>query len=103
MPVSAPVGSLPLIPALACSRGVLLEFYAPWCSHCQEFAPVYSRFAEKVKPAALSQLTPVHAARCTLRGACLRLCALWFVARRPAAFGVRCAAQCMLPREDVGA
>ena len=44
-----PVRIPPLMPALACSRGVLLEFYAPWCSHCQEFAPIYSRFAEKVK------------------------------------------------------
>jgi thiol-disulfide isomerase/thioredoxin len=61
------------MPALACSRGVLLEFYAPWCSHCQEFAPIYSRFAEKVKPAAQSQLTPVHAARCILPSACCTL------------------------------
>jgi thiol-disulfide isomerase/thioredoxin len=68
-----PVRIPPLMAALACSRGVLLEFYAPWCSHCQEFAPIYSRFAEKVKPAAASQLTTVHAARCILPSACCTL------------------------------
>jgi hypothetical protein len=90
------------MPALACSRGVLLEFYAPWCSHCQAFAPIYSRFAEKVKPAAQSQLTPVHAARCILPSAC---CTLYSYVRKFCCASPRnvCACLLVLERERVRA
>ncbi len=95
-----PVRMPPLMPALACSRGVLLEFYAPWCSHCQEFAPIYSRFAEKVKPAAAqSQLTPVHAACCILHAAhCTATCAS-FVARASGRMRRACMRVCPCGRQ----
>merc|ERR1712046_284826 len=27
-------------------KHVVVEFYAPWCGHCKEFAPVYEKIAE---------------------------------------------------------
>ena len=37
------------LPALLAERGashVLMEFYAPWCPHCQHFAPEMERIGE---------------------------------------------------------
>lgn len=28
---------------------MLIEFYAPWCMHCQEFEPIYKQIAQKLK------------------------------------------------------
>jgi len=50
----------------------IIEFYAPWCPHCQHFAPTYGRLATQYKNESLVNLFAVncedHADVCTANG-----------------------------------
>ena len=34
----------------ALTTNAVVEYYAPWCGHCKQLAPVYSKVAERAPP-----------------------------------------------------
>ena len=44
----------------------IIEFYAPWCPHCQHFKPVYVELAREVAKRSISVNVFFHSVSCTL-------------------------------------
>lgn len=48
-PVKVIVGKSFKSLVLESPQDVLVEFYAPWCGHCKQLAPIYDELATKLK------------------------------------------------------
>jgi len=64
----------------------IVEFYAPWCPHCQAFAPTYVEIAKEVQKRSISVNVFFHAVSCTLNE---NLCLTYELEGYPTVLGYR--------------
>lgn len=64
----------------------IVEFYAPWCPHCQSFAPIYIQIAQEVTKRSIGVNVFFHAVSCTLNS---DTCATYDIQGYPTILGYR--------------
>jgi len=64
----------------------IVEFYAPWCPHCQDFKPEYVMLAREVQRRVIGAQVTFHAVSCTLNE---NVCLTYEIDSYPSVYGWR--------------